>query len=81
LIALGLGEAKQHLLTVSRHGSALGFRDQANLKIRELKETKGWKTMQTAMRSMHAREKQQQEKLQEISTSQMKRLQGAKVGP
>jgi hypothetical protein len=46
-----------------------------------LKETMGWKTMRTAMRYMLAREKQQQENFQEISTSRIKRLQGVKPGP
>ena len=64
-----------------RHTWASELGDQANLNARELKETMGWKTMQTAMRYMHAREKQQQEKLQEISTSRMKRLRGVKVMP
>lgn len=64
-----------------RHTWASELGDQANLNARELKETMGWKTMQTAMRYMHARERQQQDKLQEISTSRMKRLQGVKVKP
>ncbi|WP_306600423.1 site-specific integrase [Geothrix sp. 21YS21S-2] len=62
-----------------RHTWASELGDQSNLNARELKETMGWKTMQTAMRYMHARERQQQEKVQEISTSRIKRLQAVKA--
>ena len=41
----------------------------------------GWKTVQTAMHYMDAREGQQQEKLQEISMTRMRRVKSLKVNP
>lgn len=73
---LGLGKIRLHDF---RHTMASELGDQENLNARELKDSMGWKTMQTAMRYMHARERQQQVKLQEISTSRMKRLKAAMV--
>lgn len=62
---LGLGKIRLHDF---RHTMASELGDQENLNARELKDSMGWKTMQTAMRYMHARERQQQVKLQEIGS-------------
>lgn len=63
-----------------RHTVASDMVELGKLNARELKESMGWKTTQTALRYLHARDRQQQAKIQEITTARMERLRGSKGG-
>lgn len=62
-----------------RHTVASDMVDIGKLNARELKESMGWKTTQTALRYLHARDMQQQAKMQEITTARVERLKGSKL--
>lgn len=57
-----------------RHTVASELGDIGELTARELKDSMGWKTMQTAMRYLHSRERSRQEKVQKHNTARMNRL-------